>query len=120
MLHDYFISFLGWSFGGTEQHDLFLVEVMQKKLQGGGEGEDGEPFELKPAKALVSWLYGEWQTERWVPPRAVGGVVPKDARGGVKVPPMSAGLPTVRPPFPLGVILAARVAMLWVLVSAPV
>ena len=91
-----------------------------RQLQGGEEGEDGGPFELKPAKALVSRLYGEWQTERWVPPRAVGGVVPKDARGGVKVPPMSAGLPTVRPPSPLGVILAARVAMSWVLVSAPV
>ena len=120
MHYDYFTSFLAWSLGGTEQHDPFPVEVVQKELQGGEEGEGGEPFQLKPTKALVSWLYGEWQTERWVPPRAVGGVVPKDARGGVKVPPMSAGLPTVRPPFPLAVILAARVAMSWVFVSAPV
>ena len=28
-------------------------------------------------------LYGEWQTEPWTPPSAVGGVVPKNDRGNV-------------------------------------
>jgi len=28
-------------------------------------------------------LYGEWQTEPWAPPAAVGGVVPKNDRGNV-------------------------------------
>ncbi len=67
--------------------------------QGEG-GSDDELFNLKPAAALRATLYGEWQTEAWVPPAAADGVVPKDARGSVKVPPMAAGLPTVRAPPP--------------------
>ncbi|KAK9845720.1 hypothetical protein WJX81_000463 [Elliptochloris bilobata] len=65
-----------------------------KAAEADNEGEDGDLFKLRGAASLRARLYGEWQTEAWVPPRAVGGIVPKDARGSVKVPPMSAGLPT--------------------------
>ncbi len=73
----------------------------RRRAPGQGEGgSDDELFKLKPAAALRAALYGAWQTEPWVPPAAAGGVVPKDARGSVKAPPMAAGLPTVRGPPP--------------------
>lgn len=67
--------------------------------QADDEGEDGDLFRLRGAASLRTHLFGEWQTEPWVPPRATGGIVPKDSRGSVKVPPMSAGLPTARTIF---------------------
>ena len=38
-------------------------------------------------------LYGLWQTEAWMPPAAKDGVVPKNERGNVEVPPFAKALP---------------------------
>jgi xeroderma pigmentosum group C-complementing protein len=43
--------------------------------------------------AQLTELYGEWQTEPWVPPAAENGVVPKNERGNVEVPPLAQALP---------------------------
>jgi hypothetical protein len=41
----------------------------------------------------VTRLYGEWQTVAWAPPAARDGVVPKNERGNVNVPPFAQALP---------------------------
>lgn len=50
----------------------------------------------------VSKLYGFWQTAPWEAPVAVGGMVPKNDRGNVEVPPLTQSLPigTVHINFP--------------------
>lgn len=51
------------------------------------EEEEGAPTEG------VTKLYGEWQTVAWAPPAAKDGVVPKNERGNVNVPPYAQALP---------------------------
>ena len=51
------------------------------------EEEEGAPGEG------VTRLYGEWQTAVWAPPAARDGVVPKNERGNVNVPPYAQALP---------------------------
>ena len=41
----------------------------------------------------TSAYYGLWQTKSWKPPPAVGGIVPKNERGNVEVPPFASELP---------------------------
>ena len=38
-------------------------------------------------------LFGLWQTEAWAPPAAENGIVPKNERGNVEVPPFAKCLP---------------------------
>ena len=38
-------------------------------------------------------LFGLWQTEPWTPPAAQNGIVPKNERGNVEVPPFAKALP---------------------------
>ena len=38
-----------------------------------------------------------WQCKEWLPPKAEGGVVPKNERGSVHCPPLAACLPEVIP-----------------------
>ena len=45
--------------------------------------------------ALVTKMYGRWQTQQWKVPTAVGGIVPKNDRGNVHCPPLASELPTV-------------------------
>ena len=40
-------------------------------------------------------LYGRWQTRAWAAPVATGGIVPKNERGNVHVPPFAPALPEV-------------------------
>lgn len=50
----------------------------------------------------ITKLYGFWQTEAWEAPVAVDGIVPKNERGNVEVPPLAQALPvgTVHVNFP--------------------
>ena len=52
-----------------------------------------------PAGEGVTRLYGEWQTAAWAPPAARGGVVPKNERGNVNVPPYAQALPAGAQPL---------------------
>jgi hypothetical protein len=52
-----------------------------------------EEEEGGPAGEGVTRLYGEWQTAAWAPPAARDGVVPKNERGNVNVPPYAQALP---------------------------
>ena len=73
---------------------------------GGGAGQSqavppasgGENDNNDDGEGEMSNFYGIWQTQAWVPPAAVGGIVPKNDRGNVEVPPLAAALPagTVR------------------------
>ena len=45
--------------------------------------------------AMVTKMYGRWQTQQWEVPTAVGGVVPKNDRGNVHCPPLASELPKV-------------------------
>lgn len=45
--------------------------------------------------ALVTKMYGRWQTQQWEVPTAVGGIVPKNDRGNVHCPPLASELPKV-------------------------
>ena len=45
--------------------------------------------------ALVTKMYGQWQTQLWEVPTAVGGIVPKNDRGNVHCPPLASELPKV-------------------------
>ena len=48
--------------------------------------------------AMVTKMYGRWQTQQWEVPTAVGGVVPKNERGNVHCPPLASELPKVGRP----------------------
>jgi len=48
------------------------------------EGEDLYREEGRKEAAMIE-LFGKWQTEEWQPPRAVGGIVPRNERGQVDV-----------------------------------
>ena len=62
--------------------------------------EDPEVPQEEPvmpvSDALVTKMYGLWQTQAWVAPTAVGGVVPKNDRSNVHCPPFASELPKVR------------------------
>lgn len=45
--------------------------------------------------ALVTKMYGQWQTQQWEVPTAVDGAVPKNDRGNVHCPPLASELPKV-------------------------
>lgn len=45
--------------------------------------------------SMVTKMYGQWQTQQWEVPTAVGGVVPKNDRGNVHCPPLASELPKV-------------------------
>lgn len=55
--------------------------------------EDAEAGGAAAAGAAVTLLYGFWQTDPWQPPKAEGGVVPKNERGNVECPPFAKALP---------------------------
>lgn len=61
--------------------------------------DDPEALQEEPivpvSDALVTKMYGLWQTQAWVAPTAVGGVVPKNDRGNVHCPPFASELPKV-------------------------
>ena len=61
--------------------------------------EDAEALQEAPvvpvSDAMVTKMYGVWQTQAWVAPTAVGGVVPKNDRGNVHCPPFASELPKV-------------------------
>lgn len=61
--------------------------------------EDPEPLQEESVvpvpDALVTKMFGLWQTQAWVAPTAVGGVVPKNDRGNVHCPPFASELPKV-------------------------
>lgn len=59
----------------------------------GQEGDDEAPASPKGPE---THLYGLWQTQGWQAPVATDGVVPKNERGNVQVPPFAAALPEVR------------------------
>ena len=58
------------------------------------EGGQEEPVIPVP-DAMVTKMYGRWQTQQWQVPTAVGGVVPKNDRGNVHCPPLASELPKV-------------------------
>lgn len=55
-------------------------------------------------------LYGPWQTRPWAPPAACDGIVPRNERGNVEVPPFAAALPegTVHIDLPRAAAVAAK------------
>lgn len=75
-------------------NELLLVFTVQMF----GEPDEDDPFGLKKkdkAAPEVTKLYGDWQTEEWIPPKAENGVVPKNERGNVLCPPLAYCLPQV-------------------------
>ncbi len=67
-------------------------------LQMFGEPDQDDPFgsrEKEKGTPEVTKLYGDWQTEEWIPPKAEDGVVPKNDRGNVLCPPLAYCLPQV-------------------------
>ena len=63
-----------------------------------GEADKDDPFSSKAKDKEgpeVTKLYGDWQTEEWIPPKAENGVVPKNERGNVLCPPLAYCLPQV-------------------------
>ena len=54
-----------------------------------------EPSVIPVPDAMVTKMYGVWQTQQWEAPTAVGGVVPKNDRGNVHCPPLASELPKV-------------------------
>ena len=60
----------------------------QQRRGGGGAFPEDESQQTR--------LYGKWQTQPWAPPKAEGGIVPKNERGTVHCPPLAAALPQVR------------------------
>lgn len=58
------------------------------------EGDDEGPA-ASPNKGPETQLFGLWQTQGWQAPIAVDGVVPKNDRGNVHVPPFASALPQV-------------------------
>ncbi len=60
------------------------------------EGAQEEASVIPVPDALVTKMYGQWQTQQWEVPTAVGGVVPKNDRGNVHCPPLASELPKVR------------------------
>ncbi|KAL3141472.1 hypothetical protein ABBQ32_005034 [Trebouxia sp. C0010 RCD-2024] len=54
-----------------------------------------EPSVIPVPDALVTKMYGRWQTQQWEVPTAVGGIVPKNDRGNVHCPPLASELPKV-------------------------
>jgi hypothetical protein len=62
------------------------------------EADEDDPFSAKKKgkkDAEVTRLYGDWQTEEWIPPKAENGKVPKNERGNVLCPPLAYALPRV-------------------------
>jgi xeroderma pigmentosum group C-complementing protein len=72
-----------------------LGEEIDASAAANGASGSGGPPEVK--------LYGYWQTQPWAPPVAQGGIVPKNDRGNVEVPPLVKALPggTVHLALPL-------------------
>lgn len=63
-----------------------------------GEPDKDDPFSSKEkdkGAPEVTKLYGDWQTEEWIPPKAENGIVPKNDRGNVLCPPLAYCLPQV-------------------------
>lgn len=62
--------------------------------EGGDDTADGEVQD----PASFSSFYGHWQTVEYEPPAAKDGIVPKNERGNVEVPPLNKLMPrgTVR------------------------
>ena len=63
-----------------------------------GEADEDDPFAAKKKEKKdteVTKLYGDWQTEEWIPPKAENGKVPKNERGNVLCPPLAYALPRV-------------------------
>lgn len=54
-----------------------------------------DPSVIPVPDALVTKMYGRWQTRQWEVPTAVGGIVPKNDRGNVHCPPLASELPKV-------------------------
>ena len=68
-------------------------------LQMFGEHDEDDPFiarnkDTVPASEVTK-LYGDWQTDEWIPPKAEHGIVPKNERGNVLCPPLAYALPQV-------------------------
>ena len=65
-----------------------------------GEQDEDDPFITKnkdtAAATEITKLYGDWQTDEWIPPKAEHGIVPKNERGNVLCPPLAYALPLVR------------------------
>ncbi len=68
-------------------------------LQMFGEQDEDDPFITKnkdtAAAIEITKLYGDWQTDEWIPPKAEHGIVPKNERGNVLCPPLAYALPLV-------------------------
>ena len=64
-----------------------------------GEQDVDDPFIAKSkdtaAAVEITKLYGDWQTDEWIPPKAEHGIVPKNERGNVLCPPLAYALPLV-------------------------
>lgn len=63
-----------------------------------GEADEDDPFAAKKKEKKgteVTKLYGDWQTEEWIPPKAKNGKVPKNEHGNVLCPPLAFALPRV-------------------------
>ena len=63
-----------------------------------GEADKDDPFAAKKKEKKdteVTKLYGNWQTEEWIPPKAENGKVPKNEHGNVLCPPLAYALPRV-------------------------
>ena len=67
-------------------------------LQIFGEADEDDPFAAKKKEKKdteVTKLYGDWQTEEWILPKAENGRVPKNEHGNVLCPPLAFALPRV-------------------------
>ena len=74
-----------------------MLQELGEEIDAAANGTSGS------ANAPEVKLYGYWQTHPWVPPVAQGGIVPKNERGNVEVPPLVKELPggTVHLALPL-------------------
>ena len=69
-----------------------------KEAPGVAQNEEEVPQEesvIPVPDAMVTKMYGSWQTQAWEARTAVGRVVPKNDRGNVHCPPFAAELPKV-------------------------
>lgn len=65
---------------------------------------------MQEADGKKAELYGPWQTRPWAPPPACNGIVPRNDRGNIEVPPFAAELPqgTVHIDLPRAAAVAAQ------------
>ena len=89
-----------WHAPADMDKPLQLSEIAGEvpSLQMFGAPDKDDPFGSKERDKRtpeVTKLYGDWQTEEWIPPQAENGVVPKNDRGNVLCPPLAYCLPQV-------------------------